>query len=123
MGRGQPCVEIHVELVRVLLESPPHWPLSGHSDDQAKSRALTRWPIGGCIIEGAASTQKNGPRSAIECFSVEFFEQLGVNAEPPLQVAPCRRGWHAGLGSGFPALRVEHTGCCLMRGVEWIHVM
>ena len=60
-------------------------------DHQAKSRALTRWPIGGCIIEGAASTQKNGPRSAIECLSVEFFEQLGVNAEPPLQVAPCRR--------------------------------
>ena len=35
--------------------------LIGHGqamrDDDAKSRALTRWPIGGSIIEGAESTR------------------------------------------------------------------
>ena len=102
-------------------------------DDQAKSRALTRWPTGGNIIEGADSTrlmilpkiQKNGPRSA-----TDYFEQLGVNAEPALQVTPCRRvqihekvSWQkrpATMGKigteawvqDRPALRFELIGSC-----------
>ena len=47
-------------------------------DDQAKRRALTRWPIGGSIIECVTpKIQKNGPRSVTECFSLNKYVGAG----------------------------------------------